>query len=178
MDQSLTKLTPWDKQRPCLCCIGKQVVENYVSVCCMHAHMPVCMHGKHMECTPTTPLRIHPILSAHIYRPNVYLCLWLHVFVNAFIIYIFEIYVPMYSSHERCEKEKNWKGGAICVPVNLNITYTQKEYGMQIYVNKPIKMKCIRAHLRTLHICTDTYPVCLRMCISIFLSSMFMCVCI
>lgn len=87
---------------------------------------------------------------------------------------MFVIYVPMYSGCEMCEKEKNWKHNATYVSVNLNTTHIQKGYGVQIYLDKHAKIKCICAYLSTLHICTDTCPIYMCMCISIFVSSMSM----
>lgn len=105
MYQSLTKLTPWDKQRPCLCCIEKQVVENYVSVCCVHAHVHVCMHGEHTECTYMRKgygmqiyvnkhaeikcISEHLSTHLHIYIYYICKCMCISIFVSSMFMCVF-----------------------------------------------------------------------------------------
>lgn len=109
MYQSLTKLTPWDKQRPCLCCIEKQVVENYVSVWCVHAHVHVCMHGGHTECTYMRKgygMQIYvnkhaeikcisEQLSTHLHIYILYLQVHVYIYICIFYIYVC-IYIELF----------------------------------------------------------------------------------
>lgn len=179
MYQSLTKLTSWDRQRPCLCCIGnRQWRITSVHVVCMAICTRVSVGNTQNTCPFPFSQSASIIFSPHTHINLMYILVTTHTFVNAFMTFICDLCSQAQRKMKKkksYEKEKNWKGTATYVFANLNITYIKKGYSMLIYVNigKNEMYTCTSQHNTHLH----KYIFFLHVLMYIY-TSMFMYVCI